>query len=113
MAKISRRIKGYKIEIINEPRPGKKLLVLDIDYTLFGKITDKGQFGNFRRGEGATLPRAGWEGTNDLCQNFKKNLILRKFSRPPPGNLPIGRVLTLHISTYLKQLHQASLIIIK
>lgn len=34
-AKIDKRIKEYKIDIINEPRPGKKLLVLDIDYTLF------------------------------------------------------------------------------
>ena len=37
LAKIEKRIKDYKIEILNEPRPGKKLLVLDIDYTLFGK----------------------------------------------------------------------------
>jgi NLI interacting factor-like phosphatase. len=25
----------FQIDILNEPRPGKKLLVLDIDYTLF------------------------------------------------------------------------------
>ena len=30
-------MKDYKVKILNEPRPGKKLLVLDIDYTLFGK----------------------------------------------------------------------------
>ncbi|KAJ2940067.1 hypothetical protein O0L34_g14102 [Tuta absoluta] len=35
LAKINKRIKDYKINIINEPREGKKLLVLDIDYTLF------------------------------------------------------------------------------
>ncbi|KAG5670563.1 hypothetical protein PVAND_000817 [Polypedilum vanderplanki] len=35
LAKIRRRIKDYKIEEFNKPRPGKKLLVLDIDYTLF------------------------------------------------------------------------------
>lgn len=35
LAKIRRRVKEYKIEMLNEPRPGKKLLVLDIDYTLF------------------------------------------------------------------------------
>lgn len=35
LAKIERRVKEYKIEILNRPRPGKKLLVLDIDYTLF------------------------------------------------------------------------------
>lgn len=34
-AKISRRVKEYKVKILNEPRKGKKLLVLDIDYTLF------------------------------------------------------------------------------
>ncbi|KAF6032568.1 UBLCP1 [Bugula neritina] len=35
LAKISRRVKEYKIEEINAPREGKHLLVLDIDYTLF------------------------------------------------------------------------------
>lgn len=35
MAKIFRRVKHYKIKMLNEPRPNKKLLVLDIDYTLF------------------------------------------------------------------------------
>ncbi|KAG8438774.1 hypothetical protein GDO86_005100 [Hymenochirus boettgeri] len=35
LAKISRRVKDYKIEILNPPREGKKLLVLDVDYTLF------------------------------------------------------------------------------
>ena len=35
VAKISRRVKHYKIKMLNEPRPAKKLLVLDIDYTLF------------------------------------------------------------------------------
>ncbi|KAJ8317333.1 hypothetical protein KUTeg_005237 [Tegillarca granosa] len=35
LAKIKRRVQDYKIEELNPPRPGKKLLVLDIDYTLF------------------------------------------------------------------------------
>lgn len=35
LAKIEKRIKDYEVKILNEPRPGKKLLVLDIDYTLF------------------------------------------------------------------------------
>ncbi|RUS83294.1 hypothetical protein EGW08_008916, partial [Elysia chlorotica] len=35
LAKIERRVKTYKINTLNECRPGKKLLVLDIDYTLF------------------------------------------------------------------------------
>lgn len=35
LAKIARRVKEYKVDIFNNPRPGKKLLVLDIDYTLF------------------------------------------------------------------------------
>lgn len=35
LAKIERRIKEYKVHILNPPRAGKKLLVLDIDYTLF------------------------------------------------------------------------------
>ncbi|CAL4122732.1 unnamed protein product [Meganyctiphanes norvegica] len=33
--KIDKRVKEYEIKILNEMRPGKKLLVLDIDYTLF------------------------------------------------------------------------------
>ncbi|XP_046995663.1 ubiquitin-like domain-containing CTD phosphatase 1 [Schistocerca americana] len=35
LAKIDRRIREYKVNILNSPRAGKKLLVLDIDYTLF------------------------------------------------------------------------------
>ncbi|GLG98967.1 hypothetical protein R5R35_007443 [Gryllus longicercus] len=35
LAKIEKRVREYHINIFNEPRPGKKLLVLDIDYTLF------------------------------------------------------------------------------
>lgn len=35
LAKIQKRIKEYDVKILNDPRPGKKLLVLDIDYTLF------------------------------------------------------------------------------
>lgn len=35
LAKIEKRIKEYEIKLLNELRPGKKLLVLDIDYTLF------------------------------------------------------------------------------
>ena len=38
LAKIERRVNDYKINVLNEPRPNKKLLVLDIDYTLFGKF---------------------------------------------------------------------------
>eukprot|EP00850_Spirogloea_muscicola_P021898 SM000267S09849 [mRNA] locus=s267:10401:12778:+ [translate_table: standard] len=34
-AKLRRRIAQYQIKTINPPREGKKLLVLDIDYTLF------------------------------------------------------------------------------
>lgn len=34
-AKIAKRVKEYQINVFNQPRPGKKLLVLDIDYTLF------------------------------------------------------------------------------
>ncbi|XP_055906770.1 ubiquitin-like domain-containing CTD phosphatase 1 [Eupeodes corollae] len=35
LAKIAKRIKDYKITVFNPPREGKRLLVLDIDYTLF------------------------------------------------------------------------------
>ena len=39
LAKIQKRVESYKIEELNSPREGKKLLVLDIDYTLFGKFS--------------------------------------------------------------------------
>ncbi|MGH0158308.1 UNVERIFIED_CONTAM: hypothetical protein FKN15_051943 [Acipenser sinensis] len=35
LAKIARRVKEYKVEVLNPPREGKSLLVLDVDYTLF------------------------------------------------------------------------------
>uniref|UniRef100_A0A0A1XHX7 Ubiquitin-like domain-containing CTD phosphatase 1 n=1 Tax=Zeugodacus cucurbitae TaxID=28588 RepID=A0A0A1XHX7_ZEUCU len=35
LAKVQRRVREYKITEINPPREGKRLLVLDIDYTLF------------------------------------------------------------------------------
>ena len=38
LAKIARRVKEYQIKVLNEPRDGKKLLVLDVDYTLFGTM---------------------------------------------------------------------------
>jgi len=31
------RNKDYEVKILNPSRPGKKLLVLDVDYTIFGK----------------------------------------------------------------------------
>lgn len=37
LTKIEGRIQKYKIEELNAPRAGKHLLVLDIDYTLFGE----------------------------------------------------------------------------
>lgn len=38
LAKIARRVKDYKVEEMNPPREGKRLLVLDVDYTLFGEL---------------------------------------------------------------------------
>ncbi|XP_076806663.1 ubiquitin-like domain-containing CTD phosphatase 1 [Clavelina lepadiformis] len=35
LAKIDKRIQSYEMKKLNEPRHGKKLLVLDVDYTLF------------------------------------------------------------------------------
>ncbi|BFF91984.1 ubiquitin-like domain-containing CTD phosphatase 1 [Drosophila madeirensis] len=35
LAKVQRRVRDYKIKELSPPREGKKLLVLDIDYTLF------------------------------------------------------------------------------
>ena len=39
LAKIARRVKDYKVEELNPPREGKRLLVLDVDYTLFGELS--------------------------------------------------------------------------
>jgi len=39
LAKIERRIRDTKLTILNEARPDKRLLVLDVDYTLFDHIT--------------------------------------------------------------------------
>lgn len=35
LAKVNKRVREYQVEELNPPREGKKLLVLDIDYTLF------------------------------------------------------------------------------
>ncbi|XP_050698531.1 ubiquitin-like domain-containing CTD phosphatase 1 [Eriocheir sinensis] len=35
LQKVEKRVKEYKVKMLNCMRPGKKLLVLDIDYTLF------------------------------------------------------------------------------
>ena len=37
LAKIEKRVKTYDFHILNEPRADKQLLVLDVDYTLFGE----------------------------------------------------------------------------
>lgn len=43
LAKIARRVKDYKVEELNPPREGKRLLVLDVDYTLFGELETRYQ----------------------------------------------------------------------
>lgn len=43
LAKIARRVKDYKVEELNPPREGKRLLVLDVDYTLFGELKTRYQ----------------------------------------------------------------------
>lgn len=35
--KLQRRIASVEVKVLNPPRTGKRCLVLDIDYTLFGK----------------------------------------------------------------------------
>jgi ubiquitin-like domain-containing CTD phosphatase 1 len=39
LKKIEERVRTYQFKKLNEPRPGKKLLVLDVDYTLFDHRT--------------------------------------------------------------------------
>ena len=36
--KLRRRIASVEVKVLNPPRPGKKCLVLDIDYTLFDLV---------------------------------------------------------------------------
>ena len=45
LAKVANRVQNYEVKILNELREGKKLLVLDIDYTLFDHRTpaEKGE----------------------------------------------------------------------
>ena len=49
LAKISKRVKDYKVNVFNEPRKGKKLLVLDVDYTLFDHISHAEKAGELMR----------------------------------------------------------------
>lgn len=39
VSKIQRRVRELKVTPRNPPRPGKKLLVLDIDYTIFDHVS--------------------------------------------------------------------------
>lgn len=36
--KLARRIRSVEVKVLTPPRPGKKCLVLDIDYTLFDLV---------------------------------------------------------------------------
>ncbi|CAH8523116.1 unnamed protein product [Dicrocoelium dendriticum] len=38
LEKVKRRIKAYQPRKLCDPRPGKRLLVLDVDYTIFGNF---------------------------------------------------------------------------
>lgn len=37
--KVNRRVRELKVNVFNPPRPNKKLLVLDIDYTIFDHVS--------------------------------------------------------------------------
>lgn len=41
--KLARRISSVEVKVLSPPRPGKKCLVLDIDYTLFdlGSVAER------------------------------------------------------------------------
>lgn len=43
--KVNRRVRELKVNVFNPPRPNKKLLVLDIDYTIFDHVShaEKGE----------------------------------------------------------------------
>lgn len=70
LLKISRRVKEYKVEVLNPPREGKKLLVLDVDYTLFGELVKA--LGSFFTCNSFVLPIA----THVKC--LKLPLLLQK-----------------------------------
>lgn len=46
---MQRRIKDYEVKKLNDPRPGKKLLVLDVDYTLFDHRSNAERADELRR----------------------------------------------------------------
>eukprot|EP00054_Salpingoeca_dolichothecata_P022638 m.148801 g.148801 ORF g.148801 m.148801 type:complete len:314 (-) comp24403_c0_seq9:40-981(-) len=49
LAKIEKRVSSYQFDIKAAPRPGKKLLVLDIDYTLYDHRSNAETFEELRR----------------------------------------------------------------
>lgn len=49
LQKLERRVLHYNIEVLNQPRPGKRLLVLDVDYTLFDHRSPAEQAWELRR----------------------------------------------------------------
>jgi len=49
LEKVARRTRDYPVKIFNKPREGAKLLVLDIDYTLFDHRTPAEHIGELQR----------------------------------------------------------------
>jgi len=45
LAKVEKRVKTYEFKVLNKPRDGTKLLVLDVDYTLFDhrSVAERGE----------------------------------------------------------------------
>lgn len=85
LTKIERRVKDYKIETINEPREGKHLLVLDIDYTLFGEHQSYAQHKLLRS-------YAFWKVSKVqmIVIIILELLVVAKFLPPPAANTAIG-----------------------
>ena len=56
--------------MLNEPRDGKKLLVLDIDYTLFGKCPTNEKRVKDLKIDMINEPREGGETTGEMARNY-------------------------------------------
>lgn len=66
--KLARRIRMVDVKCINPPRPGKKCLVLDIDYTLFDLV-------GVRKGGGV------WKGGGVGIRGVKKEREKEEWAR--------------------------------
>ncbi|KAF9684991.1 hypothetical protein SADUNF_Sadunf03G0007700 [Salix dunnii] len=87
--KLRRRIDQYKIELKNPCRPGKKLLVLDIDYTLFDHRSTaetplelmRPYLHEFLTAVYAEYDIMIWSATRNFMMNLQNGLVISPFRK--------------------------------